>query len=232
MNEQSLYQELDKDIQDNIKKSEAFYKTLSLQDISVGDLADYKIQLSSDLDTYRQQLWAYFSARYADQTKLKKYYFDLEKKLMDKNAILQDQKTELASDYDNYKNRNQMAISSIKADKYDSERYRRNNKVMLGVMAALVLIMLLLAINIMGILSNQITMLIGLTIFGITVASLGYFWYDDSSRNNNIWELRNYSVSSSDNTTGQCGGGAYIAVSDSQAKQRQSIDDKVKSLMV
>jgi hypothetical protein len=232
MNEQNLYQELNKDIQANIKKSEEFYKSISLQNISTDDLADYKIELGADLNAYRQQIWSYFSARYADQTKLKKHYFDLEKNLMDKQAILQDQETELIGDYEKYKNQNQVAISSIKSDKYEFELYKRNNKLMLGVMAALVLIILLLAINILGLLSNQITMLVGLTIFGITVASLGYFWYDDSNRNNNFWDLRNFNVSSTDNISNQCNSGAYVAVSDSQAKQRKIIDDKVMALSV
>ena len=232
MDEQSLYQELDKDIQANIKKSEDFYKTLSLKNISVEDLAEYKIQLSTDLEAYRQQLWSYFTARYADQTKLKAYFFELEKKLMDKHAILQDQHTELAADYDEYKNRNQVAISSIKSDKYEFEQLRRNNKVLLGIMLALVFTIFLLAINILGLISTQITMLVGLTVFGITVVYLGYFWYDDSNRNNNIWDLRNYDVSANNSVASQCSSDAYIAVSNSQAKQRESIDDRVKTLMV
>ena len=138
MSASQLYQELDKEIKDSVNKSEQFYKSLSIQSIPLDDLTSYKIELGSDYDAYNQQVWQYFEARYADQTKLKRYYFDLEKKLMDKKSILQDQLTQLSNEYENYKSDNQVAISSIKNDRYEVEKNKRDAKIMVGILLCLV----------------------------------------------------------------------------------------------
>ena len=227
-----LYQDLNKEIKDSVAKSEEFYKSLSIQSIPTEDLKGYTIELGTDYNAYNQQLWQYFNARYNDQTRLKKHYFDLENKLLDKKNILQEQKNQLSSEYDDYKTKNQVAISSIKTDKYELELYQRNNKVMFGIIVALGFLILILAINILGLLPNKISIFIGIATILFMILAIGYFWYNDSNRSNTVWNLRNFEISSSNNTSGKCDSIGSVIVSDSQAKEKANIDSKVKSLIL
>jgi hypothetical protein len=226
-----LYQDLNKEIKDSVAKSEEFYKSLSIQSIPTEDLKGYTIELGTDYNAYNQQLWQYFNARYNDQTRLKKYYFDLEKKLLDKKSILEDQQNQLSSEYDDYKTKNQVAISSIKTDKYELELYQRNNKVMFGIIVGLGFLILVLAINILGLLPNNISLFIGVATILLMILTMGYFWYDDSNRSNTVWNLRNFEISSSNNTGGKCDSIGSVVVSDSQAKEKAKIDSKVQSVI-
>lgn len=231
MTVRQLYQDLDKEIKDSVEKSEEFYKSLSIQSIPIDDLQNYKIELGTDYNAYNEQLWQYFNARYNDQTRLKKYYFDMEKKLLDKQAILQDQKSQLSSEYDEYKNKNQVAISSIKTDKYELELYQRNNKIMFGVIVALGFLILVLAINILGVLPDKISLFIGVATILFIILGIGYFWYDDSNRSNIVWNFRNFDISSSNNKASKCDSVGGVAVADSQAKTKADINSKVQSLI-
>ena len=232
MSASQLYQELNKEIKDSVSKAEQFYKSLSIQSVPMNDLSSYKIELGSDHDAYNQQVWQYFEARYADQTKLKRYYFDLEKKLMDKKSILQDQLTQLSSEYENYKTDNQVAISSIKNDKYEIEKNKRDAKIMVGIMLCLVFLIFIVVLNIFGLLPANISLFIGVaTVLGL-ILTLGYLWYYESNRSNSVWDLRNYDVNNSNSSNQQCAGNPNnLAVMDSQANAKKDIDTKVQNII-
>jgi hypothetical protein len=80
----------------SIKNSADFYKTLSTEPIGIKKLEGYTIDIVNNSKTlatilqeeYVTKLWHYLKERYALQTKLKRYYFQLESKLIDKHSTL------------------------------------------------------------------------------------------------------------------------------------------------
>lgn len=224
-----LYQDLDNEIKANISKTDDFYKSLNIQNITNIDLSEYKIELGDNYDEYHQQLWKYLSARYSEQTKLKKHYFNLENKLMDKKSIIQDQYKHIIAEYDKNNNDNQVAISEIKNDKYEIEQYTRNNKIMIYIMLYLICIIFVIILNIIKLLSNNISIFLILIIIIMIIINVGYNWYIDNNRNNNNWNLRDYNVTKNEEQK-QCNNENLVAIN-LENNNKKNIDAQVKSVI-
>jgi hypothetical protein len=230
MNELKLYKDLDEEIQQNIKKTEEFYKNLNTTKIPIANLEDYKFDLGTDIKEYQNKLWNYFNTRYNDQTKIKKYYFELEQKLLEKKAILEEQTNDLQDEYETNKNKNQLAISSIKNDKYQLQVIKANNRNMFIIACGLIAFIIVMCLSILGSFSINFVFFISLIILSVCVIIIGYYWYNDRNRSNIIWEQKDYNVSKDDNIGGSCNSNLGI-VNDSLNKEKEHIDKKIKQMI-
>lgn len=235
------YEFLNQEISDNIANNEKLYIDLLSDEFPINQnemntLQNYRLQLdTTDIDKYQQEVWKYFELKYQEQTKLKKFYFDMKNKLQNKIGIMNTELSDLQESYDKNMNMNQTHIQKIKEDKYIINWYQNYQYLLVIIGITLLLLMFLLIFRVLYLISNRTTIFFSVIIIvGLLSFCAYYIYIMVPNRSNQSWDLRNFET---DLTApeAKCNQN-LVMVSKNIEEKKQKIDreiaDKIKQLEV
>jgi len=195
------YELLYNEILNNISKNEKLYTKLISDDNSIdyeilNELKNYNITIDYDnIKDFNSNMWAYFKKKYNEQTRLKQTYFTLKQKLQDKLNIINTQHNELKTSLNTIENENQVAISTIKDDKYQLQKLEYHNTIIYYTIITLFIIFIINILNLITLQNNKLTLIIILLlIFGLLTYIIYKIYLHKTNRNNTVWDLNNYST--------------------------------------
>jgi hypothetical protein len=229
----SDYQLLMSEIKTTIDKNDALFKQIQQSNYPnagsyTSDLLNYKIDTKiTDLTSARQQIWDFLNKKYAENTKLRSYYFNEIRKADEHITDLDAQQQELINDIQENQLKSSTANESIKNEKYTynkMEYYLFLYKVLIFVQIA---ILAVIALCITGIIPRSTCLIITVIFLIATAAFVGYYvFYVNIGRSMFSWakfEHDNNSV----NKAAQC---SDSTVSETD-KKKAEVDKLVKDLI-
>ena len=229
----SDYQILMTEIKTTIDKNDALFKQIQQSNYPnagsyTSDLLNYKIDTKvTDLTEARQQIWDFLNKKYAENTKLRTYYFDEIRKADEHITDLSNQQQEYIDSLQEKKISSSTANESIKNEKYNynkMEYYLFLYKVLIFVQIA---ILAVITLCIIGLIPRATCLVITVIFLIATAAFVGYYvFFVNIGRNMFSWTKFDHdnSLSSKGN---QC---SDSAVSDSD-KKKAEVDLVVNALI-
>jgi hypothetical protein len=225
----TVYKSLNDNITKYIARTDELYKLLQSPEHAT-TTSNAHIDIGSSPDTYRKQLWSYFTDRYREQTTLKDHYFNLENALLNKQKIIKKQATTIQTELDSLRNSNQLAISNLHNDKYQLHYYANRIDIYKTIAISLLCIILAQIFNICGLISMPILLIITASIIVIDAIIISHNWYSNSHRTNNDWDLLNNEPIKKDDNQ-QCTP-QFIKHSTSDASADADSDARIKALSI
>jgi len=203
MTSTSDYTSLMSEIQTTIDKNDALFKQIQQSNYPnagsyTSDLLNYKIDTTvTDLTKARQQIWDFLTKKYAENTKLRTYYFNEIRKTDEHLADLTSQQQVLIDSIQNKNIKNSTSSEKIKNEKYNyskMEYYLFLYKVLLAIGFIIIIIIMLSIFKLIP----RATCLVIVVIFLIaTIAFVGYYvFFVNIGRNKFSWSKFDH-----DNTT-------------------------------
>ena len=194
------------------------------------DLINYKIDAQvTDLTKARQQIWDFLNKKYAENTNLRKYYFDEIRKVDEHIKTLSNQQQDIIDSIQGTTIKSNNATSSIKNEKYTYDKmqyYLFLYKILIG---TLVLILGVILLCIIGSIPKATGLIMTVIILIALSAFVGYYvFYVNIGRSMFSWSKFEHdnSISSSG---AQCSSGTAIISKD--AKLKQSADSAVNAII-
>jgi len=153
------------------------------------DLLNYKLNTQvSDLTKARQEIWDFLNKKYAENTKLRTYYFNEIRKADDHIADLTSQQQEIIDSIESKTIMSNTASESIKSEKYTYNKmqyYLFLYKVLLFVQLA---ILAVITLCITGIIPRATCLVITVILLVATIAFVGYYvFFVNIGRNAFSW---------------------------------------------
>ena len=153
------------------------------------DLLNYKIDTQvSDLKKARQDIWDFLNKKYAENTKLRTYYFNEIRKADDHITDLTSQQQEIIDSIESKTIMSNTATESIKSEKYTYNKmqyYLFLYKVLLFVQLA---ILAVITLCITGIIPRATCLVITVILLVATIAFVGYYvFFVNIGRNAFSW---------------------------------------------
>jgi hypothetical protein len=229
----SDYQILMTEIKTTIDKNDALFKQIQQSNYPnagsyTSDLIDYKIDTKvTDLTEARKQIWDFLNKKYAENTKLRTYYFDEIRKADEHITDLSNQQQEYIDSLQEKKLTSSTANESIKNEKYNynkMEYYLFLYKVLIFVQIA---ILAVITLCIIGLIPRATCLVITVIFLIATAAFVGYYvFFVNIGRNMFSWTKFDHdnNLASKGN---QC---SDSAVSDSD-KKKAEVDLVVNALI-
>jgi hypothetical protein len=194
MESTSDYTALMSEIQTTIDKNDALFKQIQQSNYPdagsyTSDLLNYKIDTTvTDLKTARQQIWDFLTKKYAENTKLRSYYFNEIRKTDEHLADLSSKQKKLIDSIQNKNVKNSTSSEKIKNEKYNyskMEYYLFLYKVLLAIGFIIIIIIMLSIFKLIP----KATCLVIIVIFLIaTIAFVGYYvFFVNIGRNKFSW---------------------------------------------
>ena len=190
----SDYTALMSEIQTTIDKNDALFKQIQQSNYPnagtyTSDLLNYKIDTTvTDLTKARQQIWDFLTKKYAENTKLRTYYFNEIRKTDEHLSDLTNQQQVVIDSIQNKNIKNSTSSEKIKQEKYNyskMEYYLFLYKVLLAVGFIILIIIMLSIFKLIP----RATCLVIVVIFLIaTIAFVGYYvFFVNIGRNKFSW---------------------------------------------
>ena len=230
----SDYQALLSEIKATINKNDALFKQIQQNNYPnagsyTSDLLNYKIDTQvTDLTKARQEIWDFLNKKYAENTKLRTYYFDEIRKVDSHISDLKSQEQELIDSIQEKTIKTSTANESIKNEKYNynkMEYYLFLYKILIYVQIA---ILAVITLCITGIIPRSTCLIITIILLIATAAFVGYYvFFVNIGRSMFSWAKFEHdnSLAVKDN---QCSDAS--AASDAE-KKKAAINDAVKELI-
>jgi hypothetical protein len=218
------YQKLMTEIQTTIDKNDALFKQIQQSNYPnagayTSDLLNYKINTQvSDLTKARKEIWDFLNKKYAENTKLRKYYFDEIRKADKHISDLTSQQQDIIDSIKAKELKSNTSSESIKSEKYNynkMEYYLFLYKVLVFIQIA---VLATIVLCIVGIIPRTTCLVLTVILLLATAAFVGYYvFFVNIGRNMFSWSKFNH-----DNT---------IAVSANQCTDNSvSTTDKNKAI--
>ena len=190
----SEYQTLMTEIKSTIDKNDTLFKQIQQSNYPnagsyTSDLIDYKIDTKvTDLTEARKQIWDFLNKKYAENTKLRTYYFDEIRKADEHITDLSSQQQEYIDSLQEKKLTSSTANESIKNEKYNynkMEYYLFLYKVLIFVQIA---ILAVITLCILGLIPRATCLVITVIFLIATAAFVGYYvFFVNIGRNMFSW---------------------------------------------
>ena len=190
----SDYQILMTEIKTTIDKNDKLFKQIQQSNYPnagsyTSDLIDYKIDTKvTDLTEARKQIWDFLNKKYAENTKLRTYYFDEIRKADEHITDLSNQQQEYIDSLQEKKLTSSTANESIKNEKYNynkMEYYLFLYKVLIFVQIA---ILAVITLCILGLIPRATCLVITVIFLIATAAFVGYYvFFVNIGRNMFSW---------------------------------------------
>ena len=177
----SDYQTLLTEIKTTINKNDELFKRIQQTNYPnagsyTSDLLNYKIDTQvSDLTKARQDIWEFLNKKYAENTKLKSYYFEELRKVEEHIYDLNNQQQELIDSIQDKKVRDSTSNEFIKNEKYNyskMEYYLFLYKILIFVQIA---ILAVITLCITGIIPRATCLVITVILLIAAAAFVGYY---------------------------------------------------------
>jgi len=190
----SDYLSLMTEIQTTIDKNDKMFKQIQETNYPnagqyTSDLINYKIDTQvTDLTKARQQIWDFLTKKYAENTKLRTYYFDEIRKIDEYLLDLNKQQQEIIDSVQEKNIKTNTATENIKTEKYNynkMEYYLFLYKTLVIIEIIIIIIIVLAIFNLVP----RATALVIIVIFLIsTLAFVGYYvFFVNIGRNKFSW---------------------------------------------
>ena len=177
----SDYTTLMNEIKATIDKNDTLFKQIQQSNYPnagsySSDLINYKLDTQvSDLTKTRQEIWNFLNKKYAENTKLRTYYFDEIRKADEHISKLNIQHQELIDSIEEKQIKSDTSTEFIKNEKYNynkMEYYLFLYKVLISVLIA---ILILITVCILGYIPRATCLIITIIILIATAAFVGYY---------------------------------------------------------
>jgi hypothetical protein len=228
------YQTLISEIKTTIDKNDALFKKLQQSNYpNAGsynsDLLNYKIDTQvTDLTKARQEIWDFLNKKYAENTKLRTYYFDEIRKADEHIKDLNEQQQILIDSIQGKQLKSSTSDESIKNEKYNynkMEYYLYLYKVLLFVQIA---ILAVITLCITGIIPRATCLIITVIFLIATSAFVGYYiFFVNIGRSMFSWAKFEHDNSIA--TNNQCSDSSTVSDSD---KKKAAANAAVQDLIV
>lgn len=230
----SDYQNLLAEIKNTIKKNDLLFQQIQQANYPnagnySSDLLNYKIDTQiTDLTKARQTVWDFVNKKYAENTKLRSFYFDEIRKADTHINDLNQQQQDLIDSVEKKHLQSTTTNESIKQQKYqfDKKNYYTFLYKLLAIVQTCILICLALCLT--GIIPRATCLVIIVIILIATLAFVGYYvFYVNIGRSEFSWSKfeHNNNVESKNN---QCADSAGITPA---AKQKAAADIAVQDII-
>jgi hypothetical protein len=177
----SDYATLMSEIKTTINKNDALFKQIQQSNYPnagsyTSDLLNYKIDTQvSDLTKARQEIWNFLNKKYAENTKLRNYYFDEIRKAEEHINDLNIQQQNLIDSIEEKEIKSTTANEFIRNEKYNfskMEYYLFLYKILIIVLIA---ILIIITVCIIGYIPKATCLIITIIILIATAAFVGYY---------------------------------------------------------
>ena len=229
------YQILMSEIQQTINKNDLLFKQIQQSNYPdagsySSDLLNYKINTQvTDLTTARQQIWEFLNKKYAENTKLRAYYFDELRKVEKHISDLTSQQNDIIDSIQGKELMTSTTSESIKQQKYLYEKmeyYQYLYKVILFVQIA---ILAVITLCITGIIPRATCLIITVILLIAAVAFVAYYvFFVNIGRSMFSWRKFEHDNSIA-NTDNQCVNKSTVSKSD---MQKATADAAVAKLII
>ena len=228
------YQSLIQDIKTTIDKNDNLFQQIQQANYPnagnyTSDLLNYKIETEGkNLEEVRMQVWNYLTRKYAENTKLRDYYFTEIRKADDHIGKLERQQQELLEDIQKKQLLTSTASQSIKQQKYQYDKHQYYlflYKILVFVQIA---ILALLVLCLTGFIPRATCLVIIVIVLIAAVAFVGYYvFYVNVGRSAFNWGKFEHD-NSIKSATGNCADSDNVSEKD---KKKKEVDKAVESLI-
>ena len=228
------YQILMSEIQQTINKNDLLFKQIQKSNYPdagtySSDLLNYKINTQvTDLTDARQQIWDFLNKKYAENTKLRAYYFDELRKVEQHISDLTSQQNDIIDSIQGKELMTSTTSESIKQQKYLYEKmeyYQYLYKVILFVQIA---ILAVITLCITGIIPRATCLIITVILLIAAVAFVAYYvFFVNIGRSMFSWRKFEHDNSIADTAT-KCINNSTVSKAD---KQKATADAAVAALI-
>lgn len=229
------YETLVNEIKNTISRNDDLFKQINQSNYPnaaayQSDLLNYKIdEQVKDITTTRQQIWDYLTRKYAENTKLKKYYFDEMRKADEHLNDINIELEKIKQNVETNKLKGSTANEKIKQEKYIIDKnnyYSHLYKVLIGLQ---IIIIIFIIIGITGLIPTVTSLIITVILLLGGLAYVGYYvFFKNLARNKFSWnkvEHDNLSISRGSPLSNANANSAQVN------KQKQQADTDIQSIV-
>jgi hypothetical protein len=194
LTQNSDYQKLIEEIQNTISKNDQLFKQIQESNYPnagsyQSDLVNYKIDNQiKDLTQTRQQIWDFINKKYNENTNLKRFYFDENRKADDFIKQQMQDFTEINSLVQSGESKSSVAYEKLNQLKYNIDRTRYYRRLYLILIAVQIIMVIILALSLTNVIPKATSLII---VVLILVAALGfviyYVFFVNIGRNKFAW---------------------------------------------
>jgi hypothetical protein len=193
------------------------------------DLLNYKIDTQvTDLTKARQDIWDFLNKKYAENTKLRTYYFDEIRKSIEHIDDLNYQQKDLIDSIEEKEVKHNTANESIKNEKYAFNKMEYYLFLYKTLITVLINILIIIALCIFGIIPRSTCLIIIIIILIATASFVGYYvFFVNIGRSMFSWSKFEHDNNIPVITS--CSSGAYVSDADKKkAEVNNAVIDLIK----